>query len=260
MDFSTLLGQLTSNLGELRKNISNMAPKVQAEEVKHLMPLRNHMRRILSNPQLTNEEVLQKLFWLYYLNQRHFRNSKSVWGKYMSYWDFNFRHICAIVQQMRKLPQGTIILSPIAGNCFLEAILERLGFRVLANDVKDRGFTFMTAPISRMDGMAFVSQFVAANSGAPFVLLMSWAPMIGHDTPEIGTYLMQFAATTTACQCVFHISEGRGGCTDVEKTFDVIDRNFREVWQFGRYPSLFDTVSMFKPLCDALFCLVPVRK
>jgi len=89
---------------------------------------------------------------------------------------------------------------------------------------------------------------------------MSWAPMIGHDTPEIGTYLMQFAATTTACQCVFHISEGRGGCTDVEKTFDVIDRNFREVWQFGRYPSLFDTVSMFKPLCDALFCLVPVRK
>ena len=260
MNFLTLLGQLSSNLEELTKKISEMSPEVEAEKTKHLLRLRDHLKKIISNSELTDEDFLRKLFWLYYLNQRHFPNSNSVWGKYISYWDFNFRHICAIVQQMRKLPHGTIILSPIAGNCFLEAILERLGFRVLANDIKDRDFTFMTAPISHMDGMAFVSQFVAANSGVPFVLLMSWAPMIGHDTPEIGTHLMQFAATTTACQCVFHISEGRGGCTDVKETFDVIDRNFREVWQFGRYPSLFDTISMFQPLRDALFCLVPVRK
>ena len=104
MNFLTLLGQLSSNLEELTKNISKMSPEVEAEKAKHLVSLRNHMKRILSNPGLTNEEVLRKLFWLYYLNQRHFPNSKSVWGKYMSYWDFNFRHICAIVQQMRKLP------------------------------------------------------------------------------------------------------------------------------------------------------------
>ena len=259
MNFLTLLGQLSSNLKELTKNISKMSPEVEAEKAKHLMRLREHLKKIISNQSLTNEEVLRKLFWLYYLNQRHFRNSKSVWGKYMSYWDFNFHHICAIVQQMRKFPQETIILSPIAGNCFLEAILERLGYRVLANDIKERDFTFMTAPISRMDGMAFVSSFMSTNPSVPFVLLMSWAPpMIGHDTPEIGTNLMQFAARTTSCQCVFHISEGRGGCTDVEETFNVIDRSFREVWQFGRYPSLFEV--FIAPLRDALFCLVPVRK
>jgi len=259
MDFLRLFAEnLSTDLDSLKRKISDMSPEVEAEKAKHLMRLRVHLKKIISNSELTNEEVLQKLFWQYYLNQRHFPNSNSVWGKYMSYWDFNFRHICAIVEQMRKLPQGTIILSPIAGNCFLEAILERLGFRVLANDIKKRDFTFMTAPISRMDGMAFVSRFVSANPGAPFVLLMSWAPMIGHDTPEIGTHLMQFAATTISCQCVFHISEGRGGCTDVEETFNVIDRNFREVWQFRRYPSLFEAI--ITPLRDSLFCLVPVRK
>jgi len=259
MDFLRLFAEnLSTDLDSLKRKISDMSPEVEAEKAKHLMRLREHLKKIISNQGLTNEEVLKKLFWLYYLNQRHFPNSNSVWGKYISYWDFNFRHICAIVKQIRKFPQGTIILSPIAGNCLLEAILERLGYRVLANDIKKRDFTFMTAPISRMDGMAFVSSFMSANPSVLFVLLMSWAPMIGHNTSEIGTHLMQFAARTTSCQCVFHISEGRGGCTDVEETFNVIDRNFREVWQFGRYPSLFEV--FIAPLRDALFCLVPVRK
>ena len=59
MNFLTLLGQLSSNLEELTKNISKMSPEVEAEEAKHLMRLRNHMKRILSNPGLTNEDVLR---------------------------------------------------------------------------------------------------------------------------------------------------------------------------------------------------------
>lgn len=260
MDFGKLISGLTSDIRHLSKRLAQMLPDVQAEKIKILENLRNQFKKIFSSRELTLEEVLQKIFWLYFLTQRKYANCINVWTKYISYWDFNIRHICAIVQQMRKLPKGAIILSPIAGNCFLEAILERLGFQVLANDIKNRGFTFMTAPISHMDGMAFVSQFVAANPSVPFALLMSWAPMIGHDTPEIGTHLMQFAATTTACQCVFHISEGRGGCTDVAATFDVIDRHFREVWRFERYPSFYETISIHEPLHDALSCLVPVRK
>jgi hypothetical protein len=260
MSFTKFIKGLTGDIAILSQKLAQMSPEHKAEQVKIVVKLREQIKKILSSRELTLQEVLQKNFWLYFLTQRKFANCNSIWSKHISYWDFNFRHICAIVQQMRKLPHGTIILSPIAGNCFLEAILERLGFQVLANDIKDRGFTFMTAPISHMDGMAFVSQFVAANPSVPFVLLMSWAPMMGHDTPEIGTHLMQFAATTKACQCVFHISEGRGGCTDVVATFDVIDRHFREVWRFERYPSFSETISIHEPLHDALSCLVPARK
>ena len=264
MDLQLLVERFTSSLmndmHSLSSMISEMSSEDEASKKEILVRLRVHLKKILSSDKLTVEEVLQKLFWLYYLQQRKFARSNHIWSNHISYWDFNIRHICAIVQQMRKLPQNTIILSPIAGNCFLEAILERLGFRILANDIKDREFSFMTAPISRMDGMAFISQFVSENPDVPFVLLMSWAPMDGHECPEIGTQLIQFAATTTECQCVFHISEGRGGCTDISATFDVIDSNFREVWRFERYASFYENINMLMPLHDALSCLVPMKK
>jgi hypothetical protein len=263
MDLSAILSVLYTSVGQMSAMLSQMSPE-ETEETKEkkevVRLLQEHFKRILSNRELTLQDVLQKIFWLFYLNKRNFTRSSHIWNKNMSYWDFNFRHICAIFQHLRNLPPGTVILSPIAGNCFLEALLERLGVPVLANDINDSGFTFMQAPVSHMDGLAFVSKFVAENPGVPFSLLMSWAPVVGHKSPEIGTLLMEFAARTPLCQCVFHISEGKGGCTDVDATFDVIDRYFREVWQIGRYPSLFDTISKLQPIHDALFCLVPIRR
>ena len=171
---------------------------------------------------------------------------------------------------MKKLPSGTIILSPIGGNFLLEAVLERMGFIVISNDMNPSCFTFHSSAtrVSRMDGFLFLQNFIKENPTKPFAIVMSWAPKTDNDMDlsstgqtsptavcsSISVQVMEFAAKAANCQCVFHISEGRGGCTDVDATFDVIERNFREISMIKRYPSFYDLI--LAPVNDRLSCLV----
>ena len=254
----------------LMRKIDQNPAEIAAKEA-DLTHIREHLKRLLWNNGLTLEEALKKVLVFYYLSQRKFVSDNHIWQKWISCWDYNLRQLCAIFAYMKRLPPGTIILSPIAGNCLLEAVLERMGFTVISNDIKPNGFTFHSpgTTVTHKDGLHFLQDFVKENPGHPFVLLMSWAPQAeafdlfstgqkssAKDCSSISVQVMEFAAKKSHnCQCVFHISEGRGGCTDVNATFDVIDSYFREIWRIGRYPSFYEKPKIHNPINDQLSCL-----
>ena len=272
-----LLQNLMDSAKNMKEKVVNGPAEIAAKEAE-LPRIRAHLKKILWNPALTLEEALKKTLVFYYLCQRKFTSDNHMWQSWISCWDYNLRQICAIFAQMKKLSPGTIILSPIAGNCLLEAVLERMGFVVISNDNKSDRFTFHSPATTmfREDGLHFLEDFVKKNPSQPFVLLMSWAPqaeikMLGNLFPTvqklprpaddyslISVKIMEFTKKADNCQCVFHVSEGRGGCTDVDATFDVIDRDFREIWRILRYPSFYDLI--FTSAEDKLYCLVPKKK
>jgi len=275
------IGGLLQNLMDSAKNMTKKVVKGPAEiaaKEADIACIRAHLKKIFWNPDLTLEEALKKTLVFYYLCQRKFTSDNHMWQKWISCWDYNLRQICEIFARMKTLPSGTIILSPIAGNCLLEAVLERMGFIVISNDNKSDSFTFHSSAttVYRKDGLHFLRDFVKEKPGQPFVIVMSWGPKtdinMGMDIsstgqklppptevcPSISVQVMEFAAKAADCQCVFHISEGRGGCTDVDATFDVIERNFREISMIKRYPQFYDLI--LAPVNDRLSCLVPKKK
>jgi hypothetical protein len=271
---SYLLEGLMDTAKQLMRKIDQNPAEIAAKEA-DLTHIRTHLKRILWNKGLTLEEALKKVLVFYYLSQRKFVSDNHIWQKWISCWDYNLRQLCAIFAYIKRLPPGTIILSPIAGNCLLEAVLERMGFTVISNDIKPNGFTFHSpaTTVNHKDGLHFLQDFVKENPGQPFVLLMSWAPQAEgfdlfstgqksttKDCSSISVQVMEFATKSHNCQCVFHISEGRGGCTDVSATFDVIDRNFREIWRIGRYQSFYEKPKSHNPVNDQLFCLIPKKR
>ena len=204
--------------------------------------VRASLKHILEDLTLTREQFLQKMNQAYNEAQKEFAEDWELWQHEISCWDFNPKQLLQILEQMKKLPPGTPILSPLCGRGFFEACLQRLGLVVIYNDIEKPadGFTFVDgAQMSRGDGLDFLQSYHAEHPDTLFAILVSWAPQKGHPGSEISEKIFKFASECPTSVGVFHVSEGNQdddnyGCTDTKEAFDVIEAKFDRVWKIAR--------------------------
>jgi hypothetical protein len=230
--------------------------------------VRASLKRNLDDPTSTPEKFLERMDQACNEAQKEFAADWKLWQHEIACWDFNPKQLLQILEQMRKLPPGTPILSPLSGRGFLEACLQRLGLVVICNDLEKPadGFTFVDASqISQRDGLDFLRSYHAGNPDTPFAILVSWAPQKGHPGSEISEKIFRFASECPTSVGVFHISEGNQddgnyGCTDTEEAFVVIEEHFNRLWRVNRQKPIWKkTDPSHLDIADYLSWRVPRR-
>lgn len=239
-----ILEQFVSMFGALGTALSSCDganPRLQ-----RIHEARASLKQILDDPTLTPEQFLERMNQAYHEAQKEFASDCGLWQHKITCWDFNSKQLLQILEQMKKLPHGTPILSPLSGLGFLEACLQRLGLVVICNDLKmpADGFTFVDgAQMSQRDGLDFLLSHHAGHPDTQFAILVSWAPQKGHPGSEISEKIFRFASMCPTSVGVFHVSEGNQdddnyGCTDTKEAFDVIEAKFDRVWKIFRQPPI----------------------
>jgi len=230
--------------------------------------LRASLKRILADQTLTSEQFLEKMNQAYNEAQTEFATDCGLWQHEISCWDFNLKQQQQICAEMKKLPPGTPILSPLAGRGFLESCLQRLGLVVICNDIEKPAdeFTFVdAAQMSCGDGLDFLRSYQAKHPDTPFAILVSWAPQEGHSGSDISERIFTFASDCPTSVGVFHVSEGNQddgnyGCTDTEEAFAVIEAKFNRMWKIHRLrPNWKKTDPSHADIADYLSWRVPRR-
>jgi hypothetical protein len=230
--FGLLSGLTTALSSSVEEN-----PKLQ-----RIHQVRASLKQILADSTLTPEQFLERMDRVYNEAQNEFATDCRLWQNEVSCWDFNRKQLLQILEQMRKLPPGTPILSPLCGRGFLEACLQRLGLGFICNDLEKPadGFTFVDgSQMSRGDGLDFLKSHHAEHPDTPFAILVSWAPQKGHPGSEISAKIFRFASECPTSVGVFHVSEGNQdddnyGCTDTQEAFEVIEERFTREWKIVR--------------------------
>lgn len=198
--------------------------------------------QILADPTLTQDQFFAKMSEAYNAAQKEFETDCGFWQRHVSCWDFNLKQLLQIQEEMRKLPPGTPILSPLSGRGFFEACLKKLGLVVICNDIQiesDRLIFVDASQMSHGDGHDFLQSYHAEHPDTPFAILVSWAPQKGHPGSEISAKIFKFASECPTSVGVFHVSEGNQddgnyGCTDTEEAFEVIEAKFNRPWKIAR--------------------------
>ena len=224
--------------------------------------------QILADPTLTPDQFFAKMSEAYNAAQKEFETDCGFWQRHVSCWDFNPKQLQQIQEEMRKLPPGTPILSPLCGRGFLEACLQKLGLFVICNDIQieSDGLTFVDASqISHSDGLVFLKSYHAGHPETQFAELVSWAPQEGHPGFEISKKIFKFASECPTSVGVFHVSEGNQddgnyGCTDTEEAFEVIEAKFNRPWKIARQKPIWKkTNPSHADIADYLSWRVPRR-
>jgi hypothetical protein len=229
--------RLFGALGTALSSCEAANPRLQ-----RIREVRASLKQILDDDTLTLEQFNERMNQAYNEAQNEFEDDCKLWQHKISCWDFNPKQLLQIIEQMKKLPPGTTILSPLAGLGFFEECLQRIGLVVICNDFEKPtdGFTFVDgAQLSQRDGLDFLRSYHAEHPDTPFAILVSWAPQKGHPGSEISAKIFRFASECPTSVGVFHVSEGNQddgnyGCTDTEEAFAVIEAKFDRVWRVNR--------------------------
>jgi hypothetical protein len=234
------MANLLRLLGNLETALSSCAAANPMLERIH--EVRASLKQILDDQTLTHQQFLERMNQAYNEAQKEFVADQKLWQHEVSCWDYNPKQLLQILEEMRKLPPGTPILSPLCGRGFLEACLQRLGLTVICNDLNmpDDEFTFVDASqMSQRDGLDFLRSYRDEHPDTLFAILVSWAPQKRHPGSEISEKIFRFASECPTSVGVFHVSEGNQdddnyGCTDTKEAFDVIEAKFDRVWRVNR--------------------------
>lgn len=261
-----MLEQFVSMFGALGTALSSCSaanPRLPA-----IHDVRASLKRILDDQTLTSEQFFERMNQVYNDTQTEFATDCGLWQHEVSCWDFNIKQLQGIFKEMKILPSGTPILSPLAGRGFLEACLQRLGLVVISNDIEkpDDGFTFVDVEqMSCGNGLEFLRSYQAKHPDTQFAILVSWAPQKGHLGSEISEKIFRFASDCPTSVGVFHVSEGNQddgnyGCTDTEEAFAVIEAKFTRVWKIPRQRPIWKkTDPSHADIADYLSWRVPRR-
>jgi len=261
-----MLEQFVSMFGALGTALSSCSAANPG--LQRIHEVREYLKGILDDQTLTPEQFIERIKQAYNDAQTKFVTDCGLWQREVSCWDFNPKQLQQIFAEMKKLPPGTPILSPLAGRGFFEACLQRLGLVVICNDFEKPtdGFTFVDgAQMSCGDGLDFLKSYHAKHPDMLFAILVSWAPQKGHSGSNISEKIFTFASDCPTSVGVFHVSEGNQdggnyGCTDTEEAFVVIEANFNRVWKIPRQPPIWKKMDpSHADIADYLSWRVPRR-